>query len=205
MKHIKTFESFSSVNEEFLGLDRIWDKAKNAISAWTDRKKKEAAEGLLKAIDAKKDDPEMQKALNDLKSAAQNITPEDKEIIASFAEGDVPNIPEGPEDVEVKELVDSLKNHKFIRESIQMILEEEGLAAKIAKYFGLSTGCISLITLIITVIKIAIAGSGYPVWLFGLSLGTLGGILMGVTFLSGIIGGVGAAFDEDERMSTPRR
>jgi hypothetical protein len=203
MKHIKTFESFSSVNEEFLGLDRLWDKAKGAVSAWADRKKKEAAEGLLKAIDDKKDDPEMQKALADLKVAAQNITPEDKDIIASFAEGDIPNIPEGPEDAEVKELVESLKSQKLMRESIQMILEEEGLAAKIVKYFGLSTGCISLITLIITVIKIAIAGSGYPVWLFGLSLGTLGGILMGATFLLGMIGGVGAAFDEEESRPAP--
>ena len=204
MKHIKTFESFSSVNEEFLGLDRLWDKAKGAVSAWADRKKKEAAEGLLKAIDAKKDDPEMQKALADLRAAAQNITPEDREIIASLAEGNIPDVPEGPEDAELKEVVESLKSKKLINESIEMILEEEGLAAKIVKYFGMSTACISLITLIITVIKIAIAGSGYPVWLFGLSLGTIGGILMGATFLLGMIGGVGAAFDEEERRPSRR-
>ncbi len=204
MKHIKTFESFSSVNEEFLGLGRLWDKVRGTVSSWADRKKKEAAEGLVKAIEAKKDDPEMQKALADLRAAAQNITPEDREIIASLAEGNIPDVPEGPEDAELKEVVESLKSKKLINESIEMILEEEGLAAKIVKYFGMSTACISLITLIITVIKIAIAGSGYPVWLFGLSLGTIGGILMGATFLLGMIGGVGAAFDEEERRPSRR-
>jgi hypothetical protein len=203
MKHIKTFESFSPVNEEFLGLDRLWDKAKGAVSAWADRKKKVAAEGLLQAIDAKKEDPEMQKALADIKAAAAALSPEDKEIIASFAEGNIPEVPEGPEDAEIKEVVESLKNKKLIKESIQMILEEEGLAAKIVKYLGMSTASLSLVSLFIVVIKIAIAGSGYPVWIAGLSLGTLGAILMGTTFVAGLIGGLGSAFDEED--NKPRR
>jgi hypothetical protein len=203
MKHIKTFESFSPVNEEFLGLDRLWDKAKGAVSAWADRRKKVAAEGLLQAIDAKKEDPEMQKALADIKVAAARLSPEDQEIIASFAEGNIPEVPEGPEDAEVKEVVESLKNKKLIKESIQMILEEEGLAAKIVKYLGMSTASLSLVSLFIVVIKIAIAGSGYPVWIAGLSLGTLGAILMGTTFVAGLIGGLGSAFDEED--NKPRR
>jgi hypothetical protein len=203
MKHIKTFESFSPVNEEFLGLDRLWDKAKGAVSAWADRRKKAAAEGLLQAIDAKKDDPEMQRALADIKAEAARLSPEDKEIIASFAEGNIPEVPEGPEDAEVKEVVESLKNKKLIKESIQMILEEEGLAAKIVKYLGMSTASLSLVSLFIVVIKIAIAGSGYPVWIAGLSLGTLGAILMGTTFVAGLIGGLGSAFDEED--NRPRR
>jgi hypothetical protein len=203
MKHIKTFESFSPVNEEFLGLDRLWDKAKGAVSAWADRRKKAAAEGLLQAIDAKKDDPEMQRALADIKAEAARLSPEDQEIIASFAEGNIPEVPEGPEDAEVKEVVESLKNKKLIKESIQMILEEEGLAAKIVKYLGMSTASLSLVSLFIVVIKIAIAGSGYPVWIAGLSLGTLGAILMGTTFVAGLIGGLGSAFDEED--NRPRR
>ena len=203
MKHIKTFESFSPVNEEFLGLDRLWDKAKGAVSAWADRRKKAAAEGLLQAIDAKKDDPEMQRALADIKAEAARLSPEDKEVIASFAEGNIPEVPEGPEDAEVKEVVESLKNKKLIKESIQMILEEEGLAAKIVKYLGMSTASLSLVSLFIVVIKIAIAGSGYPVWIAGLSLGTLGAILMGTTFVAGLIGGLGSAFDEED--NRPRR
>lgn len=203
MKHIKTFESFSPVNEEFLGLDRLWDKAKDAVSAWADRRKKAAAEGLLQAIDAKKDDPEMQRALADIKAASARLSPEDQEIIASFAEGNIPEVPEGPEDAEVKEVVESLKNKKLIKESIQMILEEEGLAAKIVKYLGMSTASLSLVSLFIVVIKIAIAGSGYPVWIAGLSLGTLGAILMGTTFVAGLIGGLGSAFDEED--NKPRR
>lgn len=200
MKHIKTFESFSPVNEEFLGLDRLWDKAKSAVSAWADRRKRAAAEGLLNAIDAKKNDPEMQQALADIKSAAAKLSPEDKEVIASFSKGNIPEVPEGPEDAEIKEIVESLKSQKLIRESIQMILEEEGLAAKIVKYLGLSTASLSLVTLLITVIKIAIAGSGYPVWIAGLTLGTIAGILMGTTFIAGLIGGIGAAFDEEEQV-----
>jgi hypothetical protein len=198
MKHIKKFENFSPVNEEFLGLDRLWDKAKGAVSAWADRRKKAAAEGLLKAIDAKKEDPEMQKALADIKAAAANLSPEDKEVIASFAEGNIPEVPEGPEDAEVKEVLESLRNQKLIKESIQMILEEEGLAAKIVKYLGMSTASISLVMLIITVIKISLAGSGFPIWLGGLSLGTIGAILMGTTFIAGLIGGVGAAFEDED-------
>lgn len=200
MKHIKTFESFSPVNEEFLGLDRLWDKAKGAVSAWADRRKKAAAEGLLQAIDAKKDDPEMQKALADIKVEAAKLSPEDKEVIASFAEGNIPEVPEGPEDAEIKEIVESLKSKKLIRESIQMILEEEGLGAKIVKYLGLSTASLSLVTLLITVIKIAIAGSGYPVWIAGLTLGTIAGILMGTTFIAGLIGGIGAAFEDEDNL-----
>ena len=201
MKHIKTFESFSPVNEEFLGLDRLWDKAKGAVSAWADRKKKAAAEGLLQAIDAKKNDPEMQRALADIKAEAARLSPEDKEIIASFAEGNIPEVPEGPEDAEIKEVLESLRNKRLIKESIQMILEEEGLAAKIVKYLGLSTASISLVMLFITVIKIALAGSGFPIWLGGLSLGTIGAILMGTTFVAGLIGGIGSALEEEE----PRR
>jgi hypothetical protein len=198
MKHIKKFENFSPVNEEFLGLDRLWDKAKGAVSAWADRRKKAAAEGLLQAIDSKKEDPEMQKALAGIKAEAARLSPEDKEVIASFAEGNIPEVPEGPEDAEVREVVESLKNRKLIKESIQMILEEEGLAAKIVKYLGLSTACLSLVSLIIVVIKIAIAGSGWPIWIGGLTLGTLGAILMGSTFIAGLIGGVGAAFEEED-------
>jgi hypothetical protein len=84
-----------------------------------------------------------------------------------------------------------------------MILEEEGLAAKIVKYLGMSTASLSLVSLFIVVIKIAIAGSGYPVWIAGLSLGTLGAILMGTTFVAGLIGGLGSAFDEED--NKPRR
>jgi len=200
MKHIKTFESFSPVNEEFLGLDRLWDKAKGAVSAWADRRKKAAAEGLLQAIDAKKEDPEMQKALADIKAAAAALSPEDKEIIASFSEGNIPEVPEGPEDAEIKEVVESLKNKKLINESIQMILEEEGLGAKIAKYLGLSVASISFVTCVIAVIKMAIIGHGYNVIFAGLTLGTVVGILMGTTFLAGLIGGLGSAFEEEPKV-----
>jgi len=204
MKHIKTFESFSPVNEEFLGLDRLWDKAKDAVSAWADRRKKAAAEGLLQVIDSKKEDPEMQKALADMKAAAARLSPEDKETIASFAEGNIPEVPEGPEDVEIKEIAESLRSKKLIRESIQIILEEEGLAAKIAKYLGLSVASISFVTCIISVIKMAIIGHGYTVIFAGLTLGTIVGILMGATFLAAIIGGIGYANDmEDPKPRIP--
>jgi len=204
MKHIKTFESFSPVNEEFLGLDRLWDKAKDAVSAWADRRKKAAAEALLQAIDAKKEDPEMQKALADMKAAAARLSPEDKEIIASFAEGNIPEVPEGPEDAEIKEIVESLKNKKLIKESIQMILEEEGLAAKIAKYLGLSVAAISAVVAAIAVITMAIIGFGTTFIFAGLTLGTIVGIFMASMAVGGAIGGLGVAHDmEDPKPRIP--
>jgi len=174
MRYIKTYESFST-NEEFLG--GLMSKISSAFSNWRNEKLKKAGEKLAQAIEEKKDDPEMAKALADLKVAYAKLPQEDKAKIESFK--DEKNIPLEAESGMVEE-------DEVMAESL--ILEEEGLALKILGWLGLSAGAISFVTLIVTVVQIAIAGSGYPTSLFGLQLGTLGAICMVATMVFGIGG-----------------
>jgi hypothetical protein len=173
MRYLKTYESFST-NEEFLG--GLWNKISSAFANWKNEKLKNAGEKLAKAIEEKKDQPEMAKALADLKAAYANLPQEDKAKIESFK--DEKNIP-----VETEAPVEG---EEVVAESL--LLEEEGLAMKIIGWLGLSASAISFVTLIVTVVQIAIAGSGYPTSLFGLSLGTLGAVCMVATMVFGIGG-----------------
>ena len=173
MRYLKTYESFST-NEEFLG--GLWNKISSAFANWKNEKLKNAGEKLAKAIEEKKDQPEMAKALADLKAAYANLPQEDKAKIESFK--DEKNIP-----VETEAPVEG---EEVMAESL--LLEEEGLAMKIIGWLGLSASAISFVTLIVTVVQIAIAGSGFPLTLFGLSLGTLGAICMVATMVFGIGG-----------------
>jgi len=172
MRYLKTYESFST-NEEFLG--GLFNKIKTAFANWKNDKLKKAGEVLAQQIEEKKDEPEMAKALADLKAAYAALPQEDKAKIESFK--DEKNIP-----VEA-----SASEEEVMAESL-LILEEEGLAMKILGWLGLSASAISFVTLIVTVVQIAIAGSGYPTSLFGLQLGTLGAICMVATMVFGIGG-----------------
>jgi hypothetical protein len=172
MRYLKTYESFST-NEEFLG--GLWNKISSAFANWKNEKLKNAGEKLAKAIEEKKDQPEMAKALADLKAAYANLPQEDKAKIESFKNEE--NIPVESEVAEGEEVM-----------AESLILEEEGLAMKILGWLGLSASAISFVTLIVTVIQISIAGSGYPTSLFGLQLGTLGAICMVATMVFGIGG-----------------
>ena len=173
MRYLKTYESFST-NEEFLG--GLWNKISSAFANWKNEKLKNAGEKLAKAIEEKKDNPEMAKALADLKVAYANLPQEDKAKIESFK--DEKNIP-----VETEAPVEG---EEVMAESL--LLEEEGLAMKIIGWLGLSASAISFVTLIVTVVQISIAGSGFPLTLFGLSLGTLGAICMVAVMVFGIGG-----------------
>jgi hypothetical protein len=176
MRYLKTYESYST-NEEFLG--GLWNKVSSAFANWKDEKLKKAGEKLAKSIEEKKDEPEMAKALADLKAAYANLPQEDKEKIESFKNEE--NIP-----VEA--------NDEVMAESL--ILEEEGLAMKILGWLGLSGAAVSFVTLIITVIQIAMAGSGYGTSLFGLQLGTLGAICMVAVLVLGVGGSVAKEYGE---------
>jgi hypothetical protein len=172
MRYLKTYESFST-NEEFLG--GLWNKISSAFANWKNEKMKKAGETLAKAIEEKKDDPEMAKALADLKVAYAALPQDDKAKIESFKNEE--NIP-----VETE----AIKGEEVMAESL--ILEEEGLAMKILGWLGLSGAAVSFVTLIITVVQIAMAGSGYGTSLFGLSLGTLGAICMVAVLVLGVGG-----------------
>lgn len=195
MRYLKTFENYSQpVNEEFLGLDKLFTKVKDAFSSWKNAEQKKAAEFLAKAIEENKDKPEMKEALAKLKEAGAKLPEEDKKKIMDMAKAG--EIKEVPETEEGEALKDQLKEGEV---SESLLLEKEGsLVGKIIYWFGLSVTSTSFVTLIITVIKIAIAESGFPTWLFGLSLGTIGGILMISTFVGGMITAVGDVMKSED-------
>ena len=184
MRYLKTYESFST-NEEFLG--GLWNKISSAFANWKNEKLKKAGETLSKAIEEKKDEPEMAKALADLRAAYAALPQEDKAKIESFKNEE--NIP-----VEAESSEEVMADEEVMAESL--ILEEEGLAMKILGWLGLSAGAISFVTLIVTVVQIAMAGSGYGTSLFGLQLGTLGAICMVATMVFGIGGSMAKEYGE---------
>ena len=181
MRYLKTYESFST-NEEFLG--GLWNKISSAFANWKNEKLKNAGEKLAKAIEEKKDQPEMAKALADLKSAYASLPQEDKAKIESLK--DEKNIPVHTE---------ASTEEEIMAESL--LLEEEGLAMKIIGWLGLSASAISFVTLIVTVVQIAIAGSGFPLTIFGLSLGTLGAICMVAVLVFGVAGGAAYEYGKE--------
>ena len=185
MRYIKTYESFST-NEEFLG--GLMNKISSAFANWKNEKLKKAGDKLAQAIEEKKNDPEMAKALADLKVAYANLPQEDKAKIESFK--DEKNIPVATDPTMVASTEDEV-----MAESL-LILEEEGLALKILGWLGLSGAAISFVTLIVTVVQISIAGSGYPTSLFGLQLGTLGAICMVAVMVLGIGGSMAKEYGE---------
>ena len=126
----------------------------------------------------------MVKALADLKVAYSSLPQEDKVKIESFK--DEKNIPVSTEVPKEEELM-----------AESLILEEEGMAMKILGMLGLSAGAISFVTLIVTVIKIAIAGSGFPLAIFGLSLGTLGAVCMVAVMVFGIAGSMAYEYGKE--------
>jgi hypothetical protein len=193
MRYLKTFEGFSEpINEELLG--DFGKKIKDAFTGWKDSMQKKAADYLSKAIEENKNKPEMKEALAKLAKEAAKLSEEDKKKIAEVAaKGEVPSIPETKEDMSLKS---ELKGGE-VSESL-LLEKESSLVASILKWFGLTVGSASFVGLIITVIKIAIAGSGYPTWLFGLSLGTIGSILIISTFVSGLISGIGNIMETEE-------
>lgn len=195
MKYLKKYENFT-INEElqdmmyYPGSDYtkdmgklysdLYDRAAASLKAWRDETKRKAAEYLLKSIEVKSNEPEMKRALDNLVAEVSKISGDDKVKIMEFSKGNIPTV-EGPTVEEALEMNESNVN------------ENKNLVGSIIQGLGLTGGLVGFIGALVTVIKIAIAGSGWPVWLFGLSLGTLVGIFMGAAVLGGIIAGIGSA------------
>lgn len=93
MKYIKTYEQYS-VNEEFLGLGKLWDKVRDSFLAWKDEKMKQIAKTIADRIEEKKNDPEFQVVLNKLKEEYNKLTPEQKHELADKIENKVENMEE---------------------------------------------------------------------------------------------------------------
>jgi hypothetical protein len=171
MKYVKTFESFNyeSTNEGWLwGEGNIWKKAKDAFVNWKNEKLKSVADKLAKAIDEKKDDPEMQEALENVKREAEKLPAEDKQKIAEFAKGEIP-------EVEVSE---------------SLLLEgDTPMLNKILMRIGLSTAAFGFVSAMITLLKITGAVAGAT--MFGVFIGTAIGICAGILAIGGVIAAIG--------------
>jgi hypothetical protein len=177
MRYVKTFESFNydSTNEGLLwGEGNIWKKAKDAFLNWKNNRLKAAAEKITKAIEEKKDDPRMQEALENVKREAEKLPAEDKQKIAEFAKGQI------PED-EVSE---------------SLLLEgDTPMLNKILMVLGLTTAAFGFISTLITMLKItgALAGST----MFGMFIGTAIGVCIGILAVGGVIAYIGQSRQDD--------
>ena len=144
----------------------------NGLINWKNEKFKDIANTLIEKIRAKMNDHRMQKLLTDLRLEYNKLPEADKLKIQSFKNDE--NIP--VETVDVSESI--------------LILEEEGLAARIVHWLGLSFAALSLVSLILSIIKIVIDGGAYAT-VFGVNIGTLGAILMASTLVFGLLSSIG--------------
>lgn len=143
----------------------------NGLINWKNEKFKNAAVSLIKKIKAKMYDTEMKKALMNLRVEYDKLPEVDKAKIQSFKNDK--NIP--------IEIVD-------INESI--LMEEESLAIRIVHWLGLTLASVSLVSLILSIIKIVIDGNTYATF-FGVNIGTLGAIFMASAFVFGLLSTIG--------------
>lgn len=177
MKYVKTFENFNydQTNEGWLwGEGNIWKKAKDAFVNWKNKKLKDVADKLAKAIDEKKDDPKMQEALAKIKESSENLTEQDKKKIEEFSKGEIP-------EVEVSE---------------SLLLEgDTPLVNKILMRLGLSTAAFGLISWLIIALKLtgALAGSTF----FGIYIGTAVALAAGLLIIGGVITTIGHTRQQD--------
>lgn len=143
----------------------------NGLINWKNEKLKNAAISLIEKIKAKMDDPIMKKALSDLKIEYNKLPEVDKIKIQSFKNDS--NIP-----TEILDLNESL------------LLEEESLTTRILHWVGLTISAASLISLILSIIKIAIDGNTYGK-VFGVEMTTLVVVCMVSTLVFGLLSSIG--------------
>ena len=174
MKHIMTFESYS-VNEEFLLIDKIYNKLKGALSSWQDKRTKATAEKIAKLMEDKKDDPKFKEALENVKKAAANLSSDDKQKIAELSKGKIPEL--SISESLIKENTNSLIN-------------------RILKALGLTSGAFGLFGAVLTLLKMTGAIAGTTV--FGMYLSTALLVFVGLMAAGGVISTIGAVRAEGE-------
>lgn len=161
MKHLKTFENYSTTNEEFLGLDKLgttikeaWEKmksefSKNSFVTWTN-------ENLGSMIE---NDPEMMKAAQNLGiDTSGNVY---SQIVSAGKE--IKNTPEGQKlaakvETPVAELTEVIEE-SFWKSVLKGVLKFVGYAGLVADFALLMYGWIK-----------AAIGAGFFVSLFGMSV-----------------------------------
>lgn len=172
MNYIKTYEQFS-VNEEFLGLGKLWDKVRDYFSNWKDEKMKQIAKTISDKIEQKKNDPEFQVVLNKLKDEYNKLTPEQKQELIDKIENKVEDI----EEVSVEET-----NESKMR------------VGQILQVLGLGMGFIGFISAFVSMcVPILVTG------LVGVALWKIVAISLLVMFGGMILNPIGKTMVEKER------
>jgi hypothetical protein len=172
MKYIKTYEQYS-VNEEFLGLGKLWDKVRNAFSSWKDEKMKQVAKTIADKIEEKKADPEFESVINKVKEEYNKLTPDQKQELVNKIEDKVENI----EEVSMEET-----NESKMR------------AGQILQVLGLGMGFMGLITALISMFIPVIATT-----IIGVALWKIVAISLTVMFGGMILNPIGQTMIEKER------
>lgn len=142
MKYIKTYEQYS-VNEEFLGLGKLWDKVRNAFPSWKDEKMKQVAKTIADKIEEKKADPEFESVINKVKEEYDKLTPEQKQELSNKIEDKVENM----EEVSTEETNES-------KMRVGQILQMLGLGMG---FIGFATALVSMFIPVIATTIIGVA------------------------------------------------
>jgi hypothetical protein len=193
MKHIKTFESFSHVNEE------LWDKLKTAVKGkGVKLSKEEVAKKIEAAFASKKNDPKLQSLLAKLASKYKSLSGKDRQTIDEFKVTTAPEIPETPEDQKIETA--SVEDIVKMSESVSMI--SEGVVTTILKYIGLSSAAIGFVLTVFAVVKYI--GLMSMVLAGGLSLGTLATVAIAMFIGGGLLAGVAHIAGDPELDEKPK-
>jgi len=159
MKHLKTFETFETfgVNEELLGLPKL-SEVKAKAQEW---------------LSKNKNNPEFQKALQQVKAEYAKLDPATQAKLKSLSK-------ESPEEIK-SEVEPELVGESMINEGIDW----KNILAKFFKVLGIVTVSAGLITAIWACVTMTISGTGYTS-MSGSTAGHMGAVGM-VTMLAALV------------------
>lgn len=161
MEHIKTFESYHAVNEEFLGLDTLWNKAKNSLSSIKDKSLKKITTNVINTVKSKISESD----LNKIKASFDKLPENDKLKLANV--GIFESMNESIKDGE----------HKLNRtDIINKIVTKLGLSSAVLGFLGV------FVSIILKTMNLADLGSFAPASVIAL---VIGGIVMVIQDVKG--------------------
>jgi len=163
MKHLKKFESFS-INEELLGLPKMIE-VKGKVKSW---------------LDSNKNNPELQKKIEELRAQFKKLDPKSQQKLRTLA-SETPEEVKAQVEPELKDEVSAVTESHIINEKIDW----KNFASKFFKILGISTAASGFIETMWAVITMTTTGSGYSE-LFGSTAGQVASNGM-LTILSAIV------------------
>ena len=163
MKHLKKFESFS-INEELLGLPKM-SEVKAKVKSW---------------LDSNKNNPELQKKIQELREQFKKLDPKSQQKLRALA-SETPEEVKAQVEPELKAEVQAVAESYMINEEVDW----KNLASKFFKALGIVTIGAGFIATIWAVITMTMTGTGYTE-LFGSTAGHVAGMGM-ITMLASIV------------------